>query len=249
MDQQLMQRMKSLRLSGMASTMEVRNTEAIAASLSHLEFLELLVEDELGIRADRLLKRRLKQARFPALKTLEDFDFTYNPSIDKRQILDLATARFVSSAQGILLQGPPGTGKSHLAIAIAIRAIHAGYPVLYRSALDLLEDLAEAEALDDRKAMLKNLVKAPLLIIDDLGLNRTPPGAAQNLMELFMRRYEQTATIVTTNRPVEDWGKMIGDPVAATAILDRFLHHAAIITIKGRSYRLRNQAKADNKKK
>ena len=155
----------------------------------------------LGIRADRLLKRRLKQARFPALKTLEDFDFTYNPSIDKRQVIDLATARFVASAKGILLQGPPGTGKSHLAIALGIRAIHAGYPVLYRSALDLLEDLAEAEALDDRRTVLKNLVKAPLLIIDDLGLNRTPPGAAQNLMELFMRRYEQNATIVTTNPP------------------------------------------------
>jgi len=247
MDQQPMQRMKSLRLSGMASTVEVRNQEAIAASLSHMEFLELLVEDELGIRADRLLQRRLKQARFPALKTLEDFDFTYNPSIDKRRIMDLATARFVSSAQGILLQGPPGTGKSHLAIAIGIRAIHAGYPVLYRSALDLLEDLAEAEALDNRKAILKNLIKIPLLIIDDLGLNRSPPGAAQNLMELFMRRYEQAATIVTTNRPVGDWGKMIGDPVAATAILDRFLHHAAVITINGKSYRLRTQAKHDSK--
>lgn len=248
MDLQLEQRMKSLRLSGMASTVDVRNQEAISAGLSHLEFLELLVEDELGIRADRLLNRRLKQARFPALKTLEDFDFSYNTSIKQRQIMDLATARFVAKAQGILLQGPPGTGKSHLAIAIGIRAIHAGYPVLYRSALDLLEDLAEADALENRKTMLKNLVKSPLLIIDDLGLNRTPPGAAENLMELFMRRYEQAATIVTTNRPVEDWGKMIGDPVAATAILDRFLHHATVITVKGRSYRLRTKTKTANKK-
>ena len=248
MDLQLEQRMKSLRLSGMASTVEVRNQEAIAAGLSHLEFLELLVEDELGIRADRLLKRRLKQARFPALKTLEDFDFSYNPSINKRQIMDLATARFVARAEGILLQGPPGTGKSHLAIALGMRAIHAGYPVLYCSALDLLEDLAEADALENRKSVLKNLIKPALLIIDDLGLNRTPPGAAQNLMELFMRRYEQAATIVTTNRPVEDWGKMIGDPVAATAILDRFLHHATVITIKGKSYRLRKESNPDNKK-
>ena len=212
MDLQLEQRMKSLRLSGMASTVEVRNQEAIAASLSHLEFLELLVEDELGIRADRLLKRRLKQARFPALKTLEDFDFSYNPSINKRQIMDLATARFVARAEGVLLQGPPGTGKSHLATALGMRAIHAGYKVLYCSALDLLENMAEADALENRKAMLKNLIKPTLLIIDDLGLNRTPPGAAQNLMELFMRRYEQAATIVTTNRPVEDWGKMIRGP-------------------------------------
>jgi len=246
MDVQLEQRMKSLRLSGMASTLEVRNQEAIGANLSHLEFLELLVEDELAIRSDRLLNRRIKQAQFPALKTLEAFDFSYNPSINKKQILDLATGRFIARAQGILLQGPPGTGKSHLAIAIGIRAIHAGYPVLYRSALDLLEDLAEADALGNRKSTLKNLIKAPLLLIDDLGLNRTPPGAAENLMELFMRRYEQAATIVTTNRPIEDWGKMIGDAVAATAILDRFLHHATVITVKGRSYRLRKDPKTDN---
>lgn len=246
MDVQLEQRMKSLRLSGMASTLEVRNQEAIGAGLSHIEFLELLVEDEMAIRSDRLLKRRIKQAQFPALKTLEDFDFSYNPSISKKQILDLATGRFIARGEGILLQGPPGTGKSHLAVAIGIRAVHAGYPVLYRSALDLLEDLAEADALENRKSMLKNLIKAPLLIIDDLGLNRTPPGAAENLMELFMRRYEQAATIVTTNRPIEDWGKMIGDAVAATAILDRFLHHATVITVKGRSYRLRKMQKPDN---
>lgn len=246
MNVQLEQRMKSLRLSGMASTLEVRNQEAVAAGLSYIEFLELLVEDELNVRRDRLLNRRIKKAGFPSLKTLEGFDWAYNPSINKRQIFDLATARFVDQAQGILLQGPPGTGKSHLAMAIALRAIHAGYPVTYRSAMDLLEDLAEAQALDERKALMRDLVKVPLLVIDDLGLNRTPPGAAENLLELFMRRYETAATVVTTNRPLEDWGKMIGDTVAATAILDRFLHHAHIITIKGRSYRLYRDQKADN---
>lgn len=214
--------------------------------MSHLEFLELLFEDELQTRRDRLLARRIKKAGFPALKTLEDFDWTYNPSINKSQLFDLATARFTSQGQGVLFEGPSGTGKSHLAIALGIKAIQAGHPVLYRAALDLLEDLTEAAALGDRKEMIKSLVQALLLIIDDLGLNRTPPGAAENLLELFLRRYERAATIVTTNRPIQDWGKMIGDTVAATAILDRFLRHATVITIKGGSYRLNRKSKADN---
>lgn len=238
MNNQLDSRLRHLRLSGMAATLEVRNQEAIASSLTYGEFLELLVEDELNTRRDRLLARRIKKAGFPALKTLEDFDWSFNTSINKRQLFDLATARFMTQGQGIHLQGPPGVGKSHLAIALGIRAIHAGYPVLYRSALDLLESLAEATALDERKAMIQELCQVPLLIIDDLGLNRTPPGAAQNLLEIFMRRYEKASTIVTSNRPIEDWGKLLGDAAIATAILDRFLHHAVVITIKGRSYRL-----------
>jgi DNA replication protein DnaC len=238
MNHQLDSRLRHLRLSGMAATLEVRNQEAIAASLSHREFLELLVEDELNTRRDRLLARRIKKAGFPALKTLEDFDWSFNTSINKRQLFDLATARFMTKGQGIHLQGPPGVGKSHLAIALGIRAIHAGYPVLYRSALDLLEGLAEATALDERKVMIQEICQVPLIIIDDLGLNRTPPGAAQNLLEIFMRRYKKASTIVTSNRPIEDWGKLLGDAAIATAILDRFLHHAVVIAIKGKSYRL-----------
>lgn len=235
----LQYQLKSIRLSGMASMLPVRLQEATARELSYLEFLSLLVEDELSRRRDRLLERRLKAARLPEMKTLDGFQFDFNPSINRKQIRELTAARFVFERENVLLVGPPGVGKTHLAIAIGVSAIEKGYSVLYRSVFDLVEDLFEAQALGTRRELIAALVKPDLLILDEFGMKKLPPTAAEDLLEVFHRRSRHGANIVATNRPIEDFGKIMGDNAAATAILDRLLERAHLIPITGRSYRLR----------
>ena len=236
--EQLQYQLRSLNLTGMVKTMPVRLQEAAANDLPHQEFLSLLVEDELAIRKERLLNRRLKAARFPELKTIDDFDFSFNPSINKKSILDLASCRFIYKTEGVLLLGPPGVGKTHLAIALGISAIHAGYTVYYRSVFDLVEDMAEAQALEQRREFIAHLTKFSLLIIDEFGMRKMPSQAAEDLLEIFHRRYHQGSTMVASNRPIEDWGKILGDTAATSAILDRFLDNIHLIKITGRSFRL-----------
>ncbi len=250
MNPELPTKLKHLRLSGMAEALAVRNQEAVSSNLSFMEFLELLVEDELARRRERLFARRTKQAALPEIKTLEDFDFAFNTSIPKALILDMATCRFIPAAGGALLIGPPGVGKSHIAIGLAIRAVTAGYTVLHRSAFDLAGELAEAEACGTRKEVIETLVKPDLLLIEDLGMKKLPSSAAEDLLEVFARRYGRSAVIMTTNRPIEDWGSVLGDTAAAGAILDRFLHRAELIQITGKSYRLheRRQRRLDQQK-
>lgn len=234
-------RLRHLRLSGMAQTLPVRNQEAITNNLAYVDFLDLLVEDELNRRRDRLFARRVAQAGLPQLKTLDDFNWTFNPAIPKALILDLATARFVTERSGVLFIGPPGVGKSHICLSLALAAIHAGHTVLYRSAFDLAEDLSEAAALETRKELIHKLTRTELLLVEDLGMRRLPPTAAEDLLEIFTRRYEVGATILSSNRPIEDWGQVLGDTAAAGAMLDRFLHHAEIVQLQGKSYRMHDR--------
>jgi DNA replication protein DnaC len=233
--------LKQLRLSGLLESLEVRLQEAQSHGLSHTEFLELVLQDELAVRSDRQFQRRVKAAGFRDAKTLDSFDWSFNPSIKKKQVYDLATGRFIREARDVLWLAPPGLGKSHLVQAIGYQVIKAGFRVLYRSIFDVVRDFLHDDNLGQPDKILTWYLKPDLLIIDDMGMKQLPKRSGEYLFEIIMRRYETRSTMMTSNRPLEDWGKLVGDVPAATAILDRFLHHAEIIQLTGKSYRLRHQ--------
>jgi DNA replication protein DnaC len=241
MNPQLISKLKQLRLSGLISTLEIRLTEAAGNQLNHQEFLELVVNDELAIRDDRAIERRIKKASFRELKSIEDFDFSFNPSIKRRQIMELATGRFIREKTDMLILGPPGVGKSHLVQAIGHQAAKVGFAVLYRSIFDTIGELIQAENFGDNVKMMKRYLMPDLLIIDDMGIKKLPKQSGEYLFEIIMRRHELRSTVMTSNRPLDEWGKLIGDVPTATAILDRILQKAEIIQITGRSYRLKDQ--------
>jgi DNA replication protein DnaC len=242
MNQTLLNPLRQLRLSGLAQTLELRLQEASSNRLSHAEFLELILQDELNIRNQRMMERRNKSADFRDTKTLDDFDFAFNTAIKRKQIYDLASGQFIRESRDVLLIGPPGVGKSHLVQAIGHHVIRMGFTVLYRSIFDLVRDLMEDDALAGNNRALSRFLKPDLLIVDDMGLKELPRKSGEYLFEIIMRRYEKRSTMMTSNRPIEEWGKLIGDVPSATAILDRFLHHAEIINITGKSYRLKDRA-------
>jgi len=238
MNDSLQSQLKALRLSGLARTLDVRLQEAAGNNLSHVEFLELILQDELFDRRERQIGRRINAAQFRELKTLDHFNWSFNPAISRKQMYELATCRFIREMRDVLFLGPPGVGKSFLVQALAYEAIKQGYVVLYRSIFDVVRDFLHDEAFAGQEKVLNRYLKPELLIIDDMGMKHLPKRSGEYLFEIIMRRYETRSTIMTSNRPLEDWGKLIGDVPSATAILDRFLHHAELISITGRSYRL-----------
>lgn len=241
MNPSLLESLKRLRLSGLSGSLEVRLQEAASSRLTHAEFLELIVQDELAVRQDRLIGRRINAAAFRDQKTLEDFQWSFNSAIKRKQIFDLAAGDFVRQHRDVLLVGPPGVGKSHLAQGIGLALIKSGHTVLYRSIFDTVRDLLHDEAFEGHERVMQRYLKPDLLILDDMGMKRLPKLSGEYLFEIIMRRHELRSTIMTSNRPIEDWGKLIGDVPTATAILDRFLENAELIQITGKSYRLRGK--------
>jgi DNA replication protein DnaC len=242
---ELQRALGQLRLGGMATVLETRLRQAQAEAMAPIDLISCLVTDELTRRSDRLLERRRKQAAFrDPNRTLDNFDFAFNAKMNRSLVFDLATCAFIGRREDALFLGPGGTGKSHLAQAIGQAAIQQGYRVLYRETHVLLDDLAEAVADGTRKEFMESLTTVPLLIIDDFGMRKLPMTAAEDLLEIVMRRYERASTLLTSNRPVEDWGKLLGDVAAVSAMLDRLLHHGHILKCGPRSWRTKAAAGA-----
>src|ERR1022692_1901001 len=234
--------LKQLRLGGMATVIETRLQQAQAERMAPIDLISMLVSDEISRRAGRLLERRTKQADFrDAERTLDSFDFDFNKKMNRRLIYDLAAGDFINRREDGLFLGPPGTGKSHLAQAVGRAAIQQGHRVIYRETHVLLEEIADAGVDGTRKDTMTDLATVPLLIIDDLGMRKLPSTAAEDLLELVMRRYERASTVFTSNRPVEDWGKLFGDTAAVAAMLDRLLHHGHVLKCGPRSWRTKHQ--------
>ena len=235
---ELSRTLRQLRLGGMAAVLETRLHQAQTEPMPPIDFLSCLVSDELNRRGDRLLERRKKQAAFrDPQKTLDTFDFDFNKKMNRSLVFDLASGTFIARHEDALFLGPPGTGKSHLAQAIGQAAIQQGYRVLYRETHKLLDELAEASIDGTRREQMELFAAVPLLIVDDLGMRKLPATAAEDLLEIVMRRYEHASTLITSNRPVEDWGKLLGDSAAVTAMLDRLLHHGHVLKCGPRSWR------------
>jgi DNA replication protein DnaC len=240
---ELQRALGQLRLGGMATVLETRLRQAQAESMAPIDLISCLVTDELTRRSDRLLERRRKQAAFrDPQRTLDNFDFSFNPKMNRSLVFDLATCTFIGKREDALFLGPGGTGKSHLAQAVGQAAIQQGHRLLYRETHVLLDDLAEAVADGTRKEFMESLTTVPLLIIDDFGMRKLPMTAAEDLLEIVMRRYERASTLLTSNRPVEDWGKLLGDVAAVSAMLDRLLHHGHVLKCGPRSWRTKAAA-------
>jgi DNA replication protein DnaC len=234
--------LRSLRLSGMTATLPARALQVASHEMDFIEAFASLVQDELDRRHSRLLERRYTLSGLPERKDLKSFDWSYNPRLPKREILELATLKFIEAKEDILAIGQPGTGKSHLTKAIALLAVQRGAKVIYREARELIEDLTQARELGELRRYRAQLHAADLLLIDDLFIRKLPANAGEELADVLMSRYEKRSTIVTSNRVIDDWGKLLGDVVVVTPLLDRLMHHGHLLKFEGKSWRLKESA-------
>lgn len=241
-DPQLGTHLKLLRLSGILETLDARLRQAVDGQWSNLEFLERLLEDELERRRQKQLSLRLRRAAFQPDRTLERFDFSFNPQLNKQLVLELATCQFVARHEPVIIIGPSGVGKSHIAQAVGWEACKRGYDVLYGSCARLLASLAAGRADGSYDRRLQAITRPDLLILDDFGLKPLRSPAHEDMYDIINERYEKGSTLITSNRAVTEFPALFGDPLLASASLDRLLHNAHVLVINGPSYRAKNRA-------
>lgn len=232
--------LRHLKLATMAQNLEMRNRYALEKQISYLEFLELLVEDETVKRQANGYQSRLKESRLDTQKILDSYDLSYQPGLDRRQLFDLASCRFIEQRSNAIFMGKPGVGKTHLANAIGLEAVKRGKKVLFVHTNEMVERLFASRADGSYAATLQRFLKPDLLILDELGFKKMPQNSMEDFFEIVRRRYETGSMIITTNRNFEDWGNLFGDRVIASAIIDRIVHHATIVKLNGSSYRVKN---------
>ena len=238
---QLTPQLKRLRLSGVLESLELRNQQAIQDKLSYVEFLARLIQDEVERRAQKQLQLRLRRAAFHSDKTLEGFDFSFNPTINRQQVLDLATCTYVAQHRNVLVCGPTGVGKSHLSQALGHEACRRGYDVLFVSTHKMLAHLNGGRADGSYDKRLLTYLRPDLLILDDFGLRPVTSPGSEDLLDVILERYERGSILITSNRAPAEWPSLFGDPLMASAALDRLADNANVLIITGSSYRARDR--------
>jgi len=238
--------LRHLKLSSMVDGLEMRNKHALENQISYLEFLELLVEDEFVRRQSNSYQNRLRDSKLQSQKILDDYDFSFQPELDKRMVYELASCRFIAQKSNIIFMGKPGVGKTHLAHAIGLEAIKKGKKVLFVHTNELMEKLYASRADGSYHHTMQKYLKPDLLILDELGFKKMPQYGMDDFFEIIRHRYETGSLIITTNRNFEDWGALFGDKVIASAIIDRIVHHAVIVKVTGTSYRVKNLAEVQD---
>jgi DNA replication protein DnaC len=242
--ERLQEQLRRLRLMQSVDRLPSLLEDAAKRELSYSDFLEELLSTELAGKQERNTLMRVRMAHFPFEKSLESFDFKFQPSLDPRIVRELATCRYIANAENVLLLGPPGVGKTHLAVALGLKACAAGYRTLFATAASLITALTRAQSENRLEEKLKVLTQPKLLVIDEIGYLPLGPSGANLLFQLIARRYERGSIILTSNQSLTGWGDVFGDPIIATAILDRLLHHSTMLNVKGESYRLKEKRKA-----
>ena len=244
----LKSRLKNFKLSGMYSTIDERLSFAKDKALSYQEFLELLLEDEENSRRENSYKKKYSRAKLPCLKRIEDFDFSFQPDMDRSTVNDFATCQFIQERKNIIFIGKPGVGKSHISVGIAIKALLKGHSVLFAQVSEMLQALHQSKADNSYYKKLNYYIKPDLIILDELGFKKIPSYSADDFFEVISKRYEKGSVIITTNKNFEEWGNIFADNILASAIIDRIVHHSTVLKVNGKSYRTKNIKKEGRKK-